>query len=78
MEYELSPEKLHELDNRYSYHAPKSVVSQPERYEAVRSECRKVAEIIVRFTPPSREQSTALTYLDQVMFNANAAIARHE
>lgn len=29
-------------------------------------------------TPKSREQSTALTNLDQVVFWANAAIARNE
>ncbi len=64
------------LINRYSYHAPTG--SQIRRYEVLRAACLELAELIVEHTPTSREQSTALTHLDGVMFFANAAIARNE
>lgn len=65
-----------ELKNRYTYHAPKD--NQAERYEAIRGKILETAERIVELTPYSREQSTALTKLDEAMFFANAAIARNE
>lgn len=68
-----SPEALR---NRYSYHAPKS--GQQQRYEAIRAGCLNLALDIVAMTPGSPEQSLALNALDQVMFLANAAIARRE
>lgn len=68
-----SPEALR---NRYSYHAPKG--DQAQRYEAIRAACLKLSLDIVAMTPGSPEQSRALNALDQVMFLANAAIARRE
>lgn len=65
-----------ELENRYSYHAPKG--DQQERYVAIRAKCLELALLIADTTPQSREQSVAFTSLDAVMFNANAAIARNE
>ena len=65
-----------ELQNRYTYHAPKA--DQLGRYAEIRAACLALAETIARLTPVSREQSVALTSLDAVMFNANAAIARNE
>lgn len=64
------------LSNRYSYHAPKG--DQVERYARIRAACLALARQIALDTPVSREQSTAFTALDTVMFNANAAIARNE
>ena len=37
-----------------------------------------MAEEIVKHTPPSREQSLALTALEECVMWANAAIARNE
>lgn len=65
-----------ELENRYSYHAPSG--TQQERYQIIRAQCLELANVICDTTPFSREQSTALTYLDAVMMFANAAIARNE
>lgn len=67
---------IEELQNRYNYHAPQG--SQQERYEKIRSHCLILATILCELTPFSREQSTALTHLDAVMFFSNAAIARNE
>lgn len=63
-----------ELNNRFSHHAPKA--GQPEKYHGVRTGCRQLAGLLVALCPDSRELATALTHLDAVMFNANAAIAR--
>lgn len=64
------------LENRYLFHAPKG--DQAGRYEAIRAKCLELAQFIKANTPVSREQSTAYTKLDEVMFFANAAIARNE
>ena len=63
-----------ELENRFSYHAP--TPEQPAKYEAVRSMAKQFAYFLLEVTPSSREQSTALTKPDEVVFFANAAIAR--
>jgi len=67
---------LEELDNRFTYHAPKG--DQPARYEALRALAKEFAAFIVVNTPASREQSVALTNLETAVFWANAAIARNE
>lgn len=65
-----------ELHNRYSYHSPKD--DQPKRYEAIRTACEELANLIADLTPPSPEQSLAFNALDHVMFLANASIARRD
>jgi hypothetical protein len=74
----FDPER-HRLHNRvdsdFTYHAPK--VGQSELYGAIRELARDFAHQIVELTPVGREQSTALTKLEEAVFHANAAIARH-
>lgn len=65
-----------DIEKRFTYHPPKG--NQLQRYETMRSEFRYMAEHIVNTTPVSREQSLALTALEQAQFWANAAIARNE
>ena len=65
-----------ELENRFTYHAPAG--TQAERYEKMRSNARELALFIVSVTPESREQSLAITALEEAVFWANAAIARRE
>lgn len=65
-----------ELDIRFTYHKPSG--NQPERYENIRKQGLDFAHAIVSQTPESREQSIALTKLDEVVMFANAAIARRE
>lgn len=71
-----TPNSLEDLDNRFTYHAPKP--GQQERYVAIREKAKELAVLIVASTPSSREQSVALTNLEQATFWANAAIARNE
>lgn len=65
-----------ELQRRFTYHAPKD--DQAGRYVRIRDEARSLAGTIVEATPESREQSLAITALEEAVFWANAAIARRE
>jgi hypothetical protein len=70
------PQIYIDLESRFSYHEPKG--DQPFRYSQIRSYAKDFAEEIVKHSPPSREQALALTKLEEAVFWANAAIARHE
>jgi len=65
-----------ELDIRFTYHPPKG--DQAERYTDIRDVGYKFASLIVSFCPESREQSLALTKIEEAVMWANAAIARRE
>ncbi|MCK9361630.1 hypothetical protein M0Q28_05435 [Patescibacteria group bacterium] len=65
-----------ELDKVYTYHPPFG--TQQERYVRIRDEAKSFATTILALTPKSREQSLALTKLEEVVMWANSAIARNE
>ena len=65
-----------ELEKRFTYHQPKG--NQPEKYEVIRGRAKQLAELINDITPDSREKSVAITKLEEVVFWANASIARNE
>lgn len=65
-----------DLANRFTYHTPHG--DQAERYEDIRARAFGFAELIVETTPSSREQSIALTALEEAVMWSNAAIARNE
>ena len=64
------------IENDFTYHAPKP--GQQERYTRIREAAKQLALLIVKETPASREQSLALTNLEQAIMFANASIARNE
>lgn len=64
------------IENDFTYHAPKP--GQAERYVKLREKAKELALLIVDEVPASREQSLALTNLEQAVFFANAGIARNE
>ena len=74
--YPIHQMQQQRIDNDYSYHPPKE--DQPDRYIRIRQAARELAMVICENTPTSREQSLALTDLDRVVMEANAAIARNE
>lgn len=74
--YDIDQKMSKMLENNFVYHSPKD--DQPDRYGILRNSAKKLAYEIVTFTPSSREQSLALTNLEQAIFWANAAIARNE
>jgi hypothetical protein len=75
-EYILTKEDVERLEKDFTYHPPKE--TQPARYEEIRAKAREFAKLIYLDCPRSREMSLALTKLDEVVFFANASIARHE
>lgn len=64
------------IERDFTYHAPK--IGQPEKYTELRNAAKELAFKIVALTPSSREQSIALTHLEEAIFWANASIARNE
>ena len=74
--YPINDETQKRIENNFTYHPPKA--DQPTRYERIRERAKEMNELICRLTPASREQSVALTKLEEVVFWANAAIARNE
>jgi hypothetical protein len=64
-----------ELENRFTYHEPGEL--QIKAFKAIREQALDLAETIASLTPESREQSLAITKLEEVVMWANAAIARN-
>ena len=65
-----------DIENRFTYHPPRG--DQAERYGEIRRLALDMETALAERCPESRELSTALTKLDEMVFFANAAIARNE
>lgn len=65
-----------DLEWRFRYHPPMTA-EKTQWHEFVRSSCLRLAKGFADL-PDGREKSLALTKLEEVMFWANAAIARHK
>lgn len=74
--YEITQKMGEQIEKTFTYHAPKE--DQSARYVELRDQAKDLAYSIVKNTPPSREQSLAITHLEESIFYANAAIARNE
>lgn len=70
------PLTVEDLHNRFTYHAPSP--GQPEKYDRLRAEARRLALTIRELCPHSRERSLALTELQSAIMWANASIACNE
>ena len=66
----------YELHNRFSYHPPRDEHTK-KQHEHIRETLYGVAQVFGAMLPDSREKSLAITKLEETMFWANAAIARH-
>lgn len=67
-----------QLAHRFAYH-PADTQEKKNKHENVRATLLEAADEIVELTgAPCREQSLAITALEEAMFWANAAIAREE
>jgi hypothetical protein len=75
-EYHPDKETSAEIAKRFTYHPPQG--NQADRYVVLRDEARDLAGAILSLTPKSREQSLALTKLEECVMWANAGIARRE
>ena len=61
-----------DLDNWFTYHDDPSKVHS---YEMIRDAAKDLARIIIRHTPPSADQTTAIRKVREAVMTANAAIA---
>lgn len=75
-QYAVTDQVRERLENAFTYHPPKG--DQQQRYVELREQCKTLAYLIASDTPPGREQSLALTHLEETMMWSNAAIARGE
>lgn len=78
----MAPADLHnDIDNRFTFHPvqppPDDGPGQEDIYMAFRKIAREAAHFIADNSPVSREQSLAITHLEEAVFWANAAVARH-
>lgn len=64
------------LENNFTYHSPKG--DQAARYQTIRTYGQALARIIMNNSIPSREQSLAITKVEEAVMWANAGIARNE
>lgn len=62
-----------DLDNWFVYHAPKD--GQGAKYTEIREAAKTFAEVIVKLTPASADQTAAIRKIREAVFTANAAIA---
>lgn len=65
-----------DIDNRFTYHAPDEAAQR--KHASIRKEAHEIAEWLNHILPEGREKSLAITHLEEVVFWANAAIARRE
>lgn len=66
-----------QIDNNFKYHTPRSQ-EVSAFHDAVRSECKHLANTLDTLLPNSREKALAMTKLEETMMWANAAIARNQ
>lgn len=64
-----------ELANRFSFH-PATTQEKRDAHEGVRGAAYRLASLLNESVPDGREKSLVMTKLEEVMFWANAAIAR--
>lgn len=62
---------------RFAFHAAPTQEKRDE-HTSVRQQCYRLAEALNESLPDGREKSVVLTKLEEVMFWANAAIARNQ
>lgn len=68
----MAPE---DLERRFAFH-PATTPERQLAHQSVRTHCHQLAGVINDLLPEGREKSLAVTKLEEVMFWANAGLAR--
>jgi hypothetical protein len=68
----MSPE---DIAYRFAFHAA-STQEKRDEHTSVRQRCRQLADALNESLPEGREKAVVMTKLEEVMFWANAAVAR--
>ena len=66
-----------QIENNFTFHNFVEGDGKSGKCEEIREFAKNLANLINDITPPSREQSLAITKLEEVVFWANASIARN-
>lgn len=64
------------INRDFTYHPP--TPAKAEKHQAVRDAAKELAVLVMAVVPASREQSLAMTKIEEAVMWANAGIARHE
>ncbi len=64
------------IESAFTYHAPRD--GQVEKYAEIRNKAKEFAYMIAQLVPNSREQSLAITKLEECVMWANAGVARNQ
>jgi hypothetical protein len=64
-----------DIEHRFAFHAATTQEKRDE-HTSVRQQCRQLADALNEALPEGREKAVVVTKLEEVMFWANAAIAR--
>lgn len=64
-----------DIENRFAFHAATDEEKR-DAHTSVRQHCRELADFLNEKLPEGREKSVVMTKLEEVMFWANAAVAR--
>lgn len=75
-EYIVDANAKQQIENDFTYHTPKPDMTP--RFQEIREQAKKLAEIIAKSCPNSRNKSSALTQLQLAVMLANASIACEE
>lgn len=68
----MSPE---DIAHRFAFHAA-TTQEKRDAHTSVRQQCRQLADSLNEALPEGREKALVVTKLEEVMFWANAALAR--
>jgi hypothetical protein len=64
-----------DITNRFTFH-PAMNDEKRLAHEAVRDNCKSLAEFLNDLLPEGREKALAITHLEEVMMWSNASLAR--
>lgn len=64
-----------DIESRFAFH-PATTVERQTLHQDIRDRCKRLAHWFNDELPDGREKSLVITTLEEVMFWANAAIAR--